>query len=242
MGKAFAYGLIGSGSLVVGALIAIRWTIAPKVLGIVMAFGAGILISSVSYELVGEAVSTSGGTGGVGAGLLAGALTFFIGDLAIDRFGGENRKDVTGAASSSGALAIVLGTVLDGLPESIVLGVGLVTTTGSSPAFLIAVFISNLPEAIAATSGLRASGWAASRLLLMWSAIALVSALAAAVGYAVFDTAAPSTTAFVLAFAGGALLTMLADTMMPEAYEHAGPLVGVVTTIGFGVGFWMGSL
>ena len=242
MGQAFLYGLIGASSLVVGALISIRWSIAPKPLGIVMAFGAGILISSVSFELVQEAVDTSGGTGGVGAGLLAGALTFFLGDLAIDRFGGEDRKDADGRQASGNALAIVLGTVLDGLPESIVLGVGLVTTTGSSPAFLIAVFISNLPEAIAATTGLRSSGWRSSSLLLMWSTIAIVSALAAAVGYAVFDTASPSLTAFVLAFAGGALLTMLADSMMPEAYEHAGPLVGVVTTIGFGVGFWMGSL
>jgi ZIP family zinc transporter len=239
--EAFLTGLIAASSLVVGGVIAIRWSIGHHLLGIVMAFGAGVLISSVAYELVGEAAATSAGQGGVGLGMLAGALTFFVGDLLIDRLGGANRKSPDREGGGAG-LAIVLGTVLDGLPESVVLGVGLIAATESSPALLIAVFISNVPEAIAATAGLRRDGWSSSRLLLMWGAIAVVSAFAAVVGYVLFDGAAPAVIAFVLAFAGGAVLTMLADTMMPEAYEHAGSLVGVVTTIGFGVGFWLAAV
>jgi ZIP family zinc transporter len=99
------------------------------------------------------------------------------------------------------------------------------------------VFLSNLPEAIAATSGLAASGWRASRVLVLWCGVVLVSGAASLAGYALFDGASPSAIAFVLAFAGGAILTMLADTMMPEAFEHGGRWVGVVTTLGFATAF-----
>jgi ZIP family zinc transporter len=104
------------------------------------------------------------------------------------------------------------------------------------------VFLSNLPEAIAATAGLAAGGWARARILGLWALVALVSAVAALAGYGLFDSASPRLLSFVLAFAGGAVLTMLADTMMPEAYEHGGKLVGVVTTIGFGAAFALSAL
>ena len=136
----------------------------------------------------------------------------------------------------------MLGTVLDGIPESIVIGLTLYEGGAVGAAYLIAVFISNVPEAVSSTAGLVASGWRTSRILLMWTAIALVSALASLVGYVAFRHASPDVTAFVLAFAGGAILTMLADTMMPEAYEHGGKLVGVVTTLGFTVAFLIDQL
>lgn len=242
MGQAFVQGTLAASSLVIGALIAIRRPLADRALGIIMAFGAGVLISSVAYELVAEAFTTSAGEGGVALGLLAGAAVFFAGDAAIERMGGEQRKHSGGAQAEGSALGIVLGTVLDGVPESVVLGVGLLSGTTTSYAFLIAVFVSNLPEAIASTSGLRLAGWSRNRLLAMWIGIALLSGAAASIGYVLFDGARPAVIAFVLAFAGGAVLTMLADTMMPEAFEHGGPLVGIVTTVGFGVGFLLATL
>lgn len=237
MGEAFAQGLVAASSLLVGALIALRRPIPPRALGVVMAFGAGVLLSSVAYELVLEGFETANGQGGVGLGLLAGALVFFVGDVAIERIGGAHRKHPGGAQAEGSSLGIVLGTVLDGIPESVVIGVGLVSGTTTSAALLVAVFISNLPEAIASTSGLRIAGWSRGRLATMWLGIAVLSALAAAAGFALFDGSSPSVIAFVLGFAGGAVLTMLADTMMPEAFAHGGRLVGVVTTVGFGVGF-----
>jgi hypothetical protein len=113
-----------------------------------MAFGSGVLISAVAYELVEDAFGTAGGSGAVGLGLFAGALTFFFGDLAIDRFGGEGRKSAAGGQDAGSALAILLGTVLDGIPESIVLGLSLLEGEGVSVAMLAAVFLSNLPEAL----------------------------------------------------------------------------------------------
>jgi ZIP family zinc transporter len=162
---------------------------------------------------------------------------FFGGDLLIDRFGGSERKDAAGAQESGSALAIVLGTVLDGIPESMVIGLTIYAGGAVGAAYLTAVFISNLPEAISSTSGLVAGGWRKSRILWMWIGIALVSGLASLGGYSLFQGSSPNTVAFVLTFAAGAILTMLADTMMPEAFEHGGKLVGVVTTLGFAVAF-----
>jgi ZIP family zinc transporter len=232
--EAFLYGLVGASSLVLGALYALWRPIPRRPLGLIMAFGAGILLSSVAYELIGEAITTSDGDGGVAIGMIAGALTFFVGDVLIER----SSKGKEGAEGANAGLAVVLGTVLDGIPESVVLGVGLVAAEPSS-AMLVAVFISNLPESLASTTDLERAGWSSRSLLLMWTGIMVVSAISAGIGYSVFGDASDVTLAFVLAYAGGAILTMLADSMMPEAFAESGPLTGVVTSVGFGVGVAM---
>ncbi|MEN9644072.1 MAG: hypothetical protein RL238_741, partial [Actinomycetota bacterium] len=130
-------------------------------------------------------------------------------------------------------LAIVLGTVLDGVPESMVIGLTIYAGGEVGLAYLAAVLLSNLPESLASTSGLVANGWTKGRILLMWSSIALISGLASMAGYGLFQDSSPGVVAFVLTFAAGAILTMLADTMMPQAYAYGGNLVGVVTTLGF---------
>jgi len=237
MWAALGWGLFAGSSLILGGVLALVFPIRERLLGLIMAFGAGVLISAVAYELVAEAFETSAGTGGIALGLTAGALTFFVGDVLVDRMGGGGRKNIRGTAGAGSALAIVLGIVLDGIPESAVIGLGLLEGTGVSVAVIAAVFLSNLPEAIAATSGLAAGGWKRGRILSLWVVVTLVCGLASLLGYAVFDSAGPAALAFVLAFAGGAILTMLADTMMPEAFEHGGKLAGLFTTLGFGLAF-----
>jgi ZIP family zinc transporter len=207
-----------------------------------MGFGAGVLISALAFDLVEEAVAKSTGRGWAIAGLFSGCLVFFFGDRLIERFGGGERKDATGEQASGSALAIVLGTVLDGIPESMVIGLTIYEGGAVGAAYLAAVFISNLPESVSATSGLASGGWKKSRILWMWLAIALIAGLASLAGYALFQDSSPDTVAFVLAFAAGAILTMLAQTMIPEAYEHGGKLVGVVTTLGFAVAFAIHTL
>ena len=238
MAEAFGWGAFGGAALIVGALVGLSFGLGPRVVGLVMALGAGVLISAVAFDLVEEASETTDGEQAVALGLAAGTVTFTVGDRIIDRLGGGDRKDIEGVAQAEGSgLGIALGAVLDGIPESIVLGLSLVGGGGVSVAFLAAVCISNLPEGLASSAGMRGAGWRASRIVALWSGVTLVSALSALAGYALFDSASPSTVAFVLAFAGGAVLTMLADTMMPEAFEHAGPLVGLVTTTGFALAF-----
>jgi ZIP family zinc transporter len=237
MGEAFVWGTLAGSSLVIGAIAALVLRPSLRVIGLIMGFGAGVLISAVAFDLVEEAVEKSSGHGWVAAGLFAGCLVFFGGDRLIDRLGGGDRKDAAGAQEGGSALSIVLGTVLDGIPESMVIGLTIFEGGAVGAAYLAAVFISNLPESISSTSGLATGGWKKSRILWMWIAIAIVSGLASLAGYGLFQDSAPDTVAFVLAFAAGAIITMLADTMMPEAFEHGGKLVGVVTTLGFAVAF-----
>jgi zinc transporter, ZIP family len=232
---AFLWGAIAASSLLLGALLVMWRPVGQRTLGLVMAFGAGVLISAVAYELVAEAIETGGNEGRgdflpVALGLGAGALTFFVGDWYIDRMGGHERKrsEQTGGGSS---LALTLGIVLDGIPESITLGLTLLAGEGVSAA----MFLSNLPESMAATTGFEGSGRSRRWIAVLWLALIGISGLASLAGYALFDTAGDATVAFVLAFAGGAVLTMLADTMMPEAFEYGGKSVGLLTTLGFAV-------
>jgi ZIP family zinc transporter len=240
--EALFWGALASSSLLVGGLLALRVRIPTGVLGLIMAFGAGVLISAVAYELVQEAFETSAGSGGVALGLALGSLAFFTGDLAINHFGGAGRKRSAGRPAGGTAFAIVLGIVLDGIPEAIVLGLTLLTGDGVSAAMLAAVFLSNLPESIAATVGLSRGGWSPGRVMGLWALVTAACGIAALAGYALLDGASPRTIAFVLAFAGGAILTMLADTMMPEAFEHGGRYVGLATTAGFGLAFAITAL
>jgi zinc transporter, ZIP family len=242
MGEAFGWGFIAASSLLLGGFIALRRPIGLRPLGLTMAFGSGVLISAVSYELVEDAFGTAGGGGAVALGLFAGAIAFYLGDLAIDRFGGEGRKSAVGGQDAGSGLAILLGTVLDGIPESIVLGVSLLGGGGVSLAMLAAVFLSNLPEALSSTAGLDKSGWPRERILGLWVTVTAVSAISALAGYAFFDGAPGATIAFVQSFAGGALLTMLADTMMPDAFRYGGKQVGLVTTLGFALAFFVTTI
>jgi zinc transporter, ZIP family len=233
VGAAFGWGALAASSLLIGAVVAMRVRLSLRAIGLIMAFGAGALISAVAFDLVQEAANSGARAGPILTGIFAGCAVFFTGDWLIDRSGGTDRKDPTGEQQSGSPLAIVLGTVLDGIPESMVIGLTIFQGGAVGAAYLVAVFISNLPEAISSTAGLTASGWRRARILWMWVAIALVSALASLAGYGLFQDSPPGVVAFVLTFAAGAILTMLADTMMPEAYEHGGKLVGVVTTLGF---------
>lgn len=240
--EAFLWGALAASSLVLGGLIALRIEIPKQVLGLVLGFGAGVLISAVAYELALEAFTTGGWVGAPALGFFAGVATFYVGDTIIDRMGGAGRKSMDAAARAGGvAMAIVLGTVLDGVPESAVIGMTLLEG-GVSVAVLVAVFLSNLPEAVAATASLREAGRSERWVIGLWVTIALVSGLASLAGFALLDGAPQGATAFVLAFAGGAILTMLADTMMPEAFANGGRLVGVVTSVGFAVAFVISTL
>jgi ZIP family zinc transporter len=232
--SAFLWGLLSAASLVIGALVVMVKRPSERALGLLMGFGAGVLLSAVSFELVLEAANLSGAAALIG--LFAGTVAFITGDRIISRMGYENRKDIAGTAQAASGLAITLGIVLDGIPESAVVGITLLTG-GVSVSMLVAVFVSNLPESVAATASLRAAGWSWSHLLTLWGGIAVASGLAASAGYRLLSGASDTAVGLVLAFAGGAILAMLATTMMPEAYQHAGLQVGLATTLGFSVSF-----
>jgi ZIP family zinc transporter len=191
-----------------------------------------------------EAFETSAGDGGVAVGLLAGSVVFFGAEKLIERFVGEGEPQSAdeGTRAKLAGRAIVLGIILDGIPESLVLGLTVLEAGTVSAALLVAVFLSNLPEAVAATIALTRAGRKPTRIMRFWVLVALGFGVTALVGYVILDTASPRTVAFVLAFAGGAVLTMLANTMMPEALHYGGKLAGLLTTMGFALAFAISSL
>ena len=234
--SAAGWGAFAASSLVIGAIIAIVRPVPMYRLGLVMGFGAGVLISSVAYELVEEAVGV-GGQLPMAIGLTAGTIAFYVGDRAIDRLGGAGMGSVHGPEAPGSGLAIVLGAALDGVPESVVLGLTISQGEGVGFAFLIAVFLSNLPEGIAGTAGLLSTGWTRGRIIRLWLIVVAASAVASLLGATLLAETSGEVRALILGFAGGAILTMLADTLIPEAYEHAGKAAGLVTTLGFGMAF-----
>ena len=239
MSSAFLWGLVATSSLIVGGLLGSWWTPGKRTLGAILAFGAGVLISAVAYELVFEAVQLGKLTGFPTMGLFAGAFTFFFADRLIGGIGGSQREAIKTPHQSNLVVPLVLAIILDGVPESVVIGLGILTGGSVSLAMLVAVFISNLPEAVAATTGMRSAGWSRTKILLLWLAIAVVCAVASAGGYGLLGALSPLWLSFVQTFAAGAILMMLANTMIPEAYEHGGKLAGLFMVLGFAVCVWV---
>lgn len=242
MEEALVWGLVASSSLLGGGVVALVHRVPARLLGLVMAFGAGVLISAVAFELVDEGLRRSGDLRAIALGLFVGSLAFYLGDALIGRWGGRRHRhrpthrhrllSEKNPAAGPG-LAIVLGIVLDGVPESIVIGLTVLQGGEVGVALVVAVFLSNVPESFAATSRLRPGGWSALEVLGLWTFVMAVSGLAAVAGYVLFQGASPSTVAAVLGFGGGAILAMLADSMMPQAFESGGRLAGLATTLGF---------
>jgi ZIP family zinc transporter len=234
---------LAASTLVLGAVLGIVVRASPRLVGLVMGFGAGALISSVSFELTEQAFAIAGG-GPVAAGLALGALTFFAGDTVLDRMGAAHRKrvDAPDDADEGPALALLLGAALDGIPESLIIGLSLVVGGTIEIAFLVSVAVSNVPEAFASASARHKAGVPAGRILLQWGGVVAVSALFGAIGFVAFDQHSPWAVAFTQSFGAGALLTMVMDTMAPEAYRDAGPTTGLVAVAGFAFAFYLGTL
>lgn len=219
------WGLLGASSLVLGALLAFTGWIRERPLRLITAFGAGVLISAVAYDLVEEAVLKSATGVAIATGFVLGSLVFYGVSVLVERW----------TSGSSKGTGILLGAALDGIPESVVLGVSLLAGGAISIAVLVAVVISNVPEGLASSSELETAGHRRAGILGVWIGVAFVSGLAAAIGYAALGKAGPDVIGFIEAFAAGAILTMLADDMIPKGYMEGDKLPGVAAAAGFAV-------
>jgi ZIP family zinc transporter len=227
---------LATATLLIGMLLAYRNLVSPRWTGLFLAFGAGAIISAAAYQLVlGAAVTEQGREWLVAGGIAAGALTFYFADRWVDQLGGAGRMDLDGGQRGGSGTGILLGSLLDGVPESLVLGLSLVHSPQVSLAFIFAVAISNIPQGLGGTAGMLGSGWAKRRITNLWLAVCVASIVAAALGYGLGQLFTGMTGAVVDAFAAGALLVMLTDSMIPESFEHGGRETGLSLVLGFGV-------
>ena len=243
--QAGLWGLLAGSALLLGAVIGFGVRVPQKVIATVMAFGAGVLISAVSFELVGEAYDQAG-LGPAAIGTLLGAGAYTAGNLWLSRRGARHRKrsghhrsqaQPSEAQHGGSGLALALGALLDGVPESAVIGVSLLDGGAVSLVTVAAVFISNVPEGLSSSAGMRRAGRSKSYVFGVWGAIAAASTVSAVLGYTVIGAFSPAVIAAVTAVAAGAILAMIADTMIPEAFEDAHLAIGLVTVSGFLVSF-----
>jgi ZIP family zinc transporter len=226
MAAAIWWGLLASASLFIGQALAKPLGRSARTTGLIMGFGTGTLLSAISYELLPEANVRAGLQAGIW--LLVGALTYYVGDRLLDRVGAAGRHEIKTSSETGSGAAMFLGALLDGIPEAFILGIGLASGGMISLAFLAAVFISNIPQGVAGTTGLQSTGLSGWKITGMWAALTVLSGLTAGAGFLIGgEDLAPK------AFAAGALLMMLADSMVPEAYQHGGRTVGLATVLGF---------
>jgi ZIP family zinc transporter len=241
--EAAFWGSVAGSALVIGALIGYFLPVPQRLIAAVMAFGAGVLVSVLSFDLMDEAYR-QGGFLATGGGFLVGAVIYTLVNVYLSRRGAAHRKrsgDQMAKAGSSGTV-IAAGALLDGIPESIVIGLSLLAGGVVSAVAVIGIFVSNIPEGLSSATGMRRAGWSPMRVVGVWTAIALISGLAALLGYAIFGGLPIQIVAAITAVAAGGVLAMVADTMIPEAFEVAHEFTGLITVAGFLVAFVLSKL
>ena len=227
---ALFWGGFSSASLYVGQALAGTVGRSRRATGLMMGFGAGTMISALAYQLVPESSLATGW--GLAVAFVLGALVYYGGDRLVDKNGGEARAAIGDPENDGSGAAMFLGALLDGIPEAFILGLTLAVGGSISVAFVTAVFVSNIPQGLAGTTSLQHAGYPHRKITVMWGALTVACALAAVLGFVLADNLADGGLK-AEAFAGGAVLTMLADSMMPEAFEYGGRAVGLMTVLGF---------
>jgi ZIP family zinc transporter len=240
------WGLLAGSALLLGAAVGYLVRIPARVIASVMAFGAGVLLSAVSFELIAEAYDL-GGFLPTAVGAIAGSLVYTGCNVLLARRGARHRKRSGDQQPSEGehdgsGSALALGALLDGVPESVVIGTSLLSGGAVSAVTVAAVFISNVPEGLSSAAGMRRAGRSTGYVFGLWGGIALISGLSAVAGYTLLGGVAPAVLAAITALAAGAILTMVADTMIPEAFENTHLAIGLITLLGFLTAFALSRL
>ncbi|WP_460675752.1 ZIP family metal transporter [Hymenobacter coalescens] len=252
------WGLVSGSALLLGAAVGYFVHVPQRLIAAIMAFGSGVLISTLSLELMEDAYAR-GGFNATGLGFVGGAGAYTLANWLLARYGAKHRKrsghhqaqerqqvqagtTEGNAAGDDNGMALAVGALLDGIPESIVIGLSMLAGGAVSTVAVAAIFLSNLPEGLSSAAGMKKAGRSARYVLLLWGGIALVSGLSAWLGYAVFSQFSANVVAATTAVAAGAVLAMIADTMIPEAFDVAHNFTGLITVLGFLAAFYLSKL
>ncbi|CAM4034115.1 ZIP family metal transporter [Mesobacillus thioparans] len=231
MWNAAFWGAVSGSAVLLGSVAAMIFSIPTKVIGWIMAFGTGVLIGAASYELLGDAVH-NGGILASSIGFIAGASIFTLLDILVSKKGASHRKRSGKQATKNAGIAIFIGTVMDAIPESIMIGASLLEQNTVSFLLVIAIFLSNIPEGLSSTAGLRKNGYSHLKITVMWLSVLAIATFSSWSGYFFLQDASEAIMSGISGFAGGGIIAMIASTMMPEAYEDSGPVTGLITALG----------
>ncbi|MBD8069688.1 ZIP family metal transporter [Bacillus sp. PS06] len=241
MWNAFFWGCIAGSAVFIGALFGLFLTIKKKWIAAIMAFGTGVLIGAAAFELLEESIE-KGGLLSTSIGFLIGALLFTIVDLVIAKKGGHERKRSGENPQGHSGLAIFFGTLFDAIPESIIIGLSILESHTVSFLLVVAIFISNFPEGLSSSVGLKKDGYSKKKILSLWFIVLILSGISSFAGYTLFQDAAAVIVGGIGAFAAGGVIAMVSSTMLPEAFEEGGPIVGFITALGLLTSLIMSSI
>ena len=240
--NALFWGLVAGSALIIGSLAGYYLKVPVRLVAAVMGFGAGVLISVLAFSLMDEAYR-HGGFAYTAVGFIIGAAIFTAANIYLSRRGAKHRKRSRPGKQSSesenpgSGMAIAIGSLLDDIPESIAIGLSLLTGGAISIVVVVGIFLSNIPEALSSSAGMKSSHRSAGYVFGVWGVTALSCGVSSLVGYVVFGSLPEEAVAVTLAIAAGAILAMLADTMLPEAFEEAHDLSGIIVVLGFLIAF-----
>lgn len=234
MVKVIIFSFLTGFSLILGAIVGTTFKISQRIIATFMAFGSGVMICALTFGLMEEAFKY-GGFDAVIIGFLVGGIVFIAGDFLIHRFGGRHykKKKSFKTIHQTNGKAIVLGALLDGIPESIALGVALFTKNGIGILMVGAIFLSNLPESLTSINDLKKEGLSKKQIYLIWLIVSIIVSITTFLSYLFLKNLNLNILGIILSFASGAILAMLADSMIPEAFEEGGYLIGLLTILGF---------
>lgn len=246
--EALLWGFIASLPLIMGAILASFVSLPRKLIAAIMAFGSGVLVAALTFSLIGEAFSLAKNVVPVIAGFILGGISYSVANRVINKKnkGLENRKrpygENAGGGRNASGLALMVGSLMDNIPENMALGISIVTGGAVNIVLIAAIFISNFPEGLASTQGMLGHGRSKKQILMIWSAVVVIGTVASAIGFSILSKAQPEIVSAALSFASGAILVMLAESMIPEAFEKGGSVIGLAAMAGFAIAFVLGKL